>query len=73
MLSKLKTLFLGTATRIVVFASVGVLFVAGSFNSSGTYRGRAYGASVEPVLLAIGVAFLILAWLTYKKWSSTKT
>ena len=62
-------------TGIILCAGVGTYLIALSFNRghsiSDRLRGvRFIGASIDPAPFAVGIIFLIIAWLTYKKWSS---
>ena len=66
MLEKIKRTVLAEQTRIIVCAGLGTFLIASSYHSSGRFR----VASVNPVVLAIGVVFLLVAWLIYKKWST---
>jgi hypothetical protein len=72
MLEKIKRSVFAAQTRITVCAGLGIFFIANSFMRSGLYSGHSVvsGASFKPIPLAIGVMFLLVAWLIYKKWST---
>jgi hypothetical protein len=55
--------------QIALSAFFGVLFTASSYTPAYTPpRGRASAAQIDPFMLALGIALLVLAFLVYRKW-----
>lgn len=51
--------------QIALSAFFGVLFTASSYTPP---RGRVLVAQIDPFMLALGIALLVLAFLVYRKW-----
>lgn len=66
MLRLLKLFLLLKPVQVVICSAIGALTLALSYHPS---RGR-YGAGIDPVIFTIGVVFIIMAWLIYRKWSA---
>ena len=74
MFKNIKHYILAAQTRIIICAGLGIFLVTNSFSPAGSWSGRysgSKGASVEPFQFTIGVVFMIVAWLIYRKWSAS--
>lgn len=62
--------------QILGCSGFGFYLIAASYNNGGSGErwGRHYswGWSINPLFLAIGVIFILAAWLIYKKWTQEK-
>lgn len=70
-MEKMMAVIKNKIVQIALLAFFGVLFIAGSYTpkSPTVYRGgNATTAQIDPLMLALGVALLILAFLIYRKW-----
>ena len=68
MLGKIKRAVFAAQTRIIVCAGLGTVSIVDSFKR--VYSVREQVLSVDPIEFAVGVVFLLIAWLIYKKWST---
>lgn len=71
----IKSMLRSKQCHILLLTGFGVLLLAASFSPGGSSSfGRtgpkSWGASVDPLPLAIGAVSLVSAWLIYRKWSS---